>query len=179
MIQYNILSAAARHYEQCEYELIEVPWAVGDEAYAVTSPVNTRAMRTFMGCLVASAEQSFVDLMLSGTLTRGRYQAITPCFRDEPIVDENHRLWFMKLELIDINPKDADAALHDTIAHAKAFFDLRTATSLEKTNDGYDLMANGIELGSYGIRMYKSHIWVYGTGVAEPRFSNAIENAKF
>lgn len=49
----------------------------------------------------------------------------------------------------------------------------------DKTEDGYDinLTVDGeiIELGSYGIRHHKSVLWAYGTGVAEPRFSSALD----
>jgi hypothetical protein len=32
-------------------------------------------------------------------------------------------------------------------------------------------MYNGFELGSYGVRQYHDITWIYGTGIAEPRFS--------
>lgn len=42
------------------------------------------------------------------------------------------------------------------------------------TNEGLDITFNDIEIGSYGIRQHDNFIWVYGTGLAEPRFSRAI-----
>lgn len=38
-----------------------------------------------------------------------------------------------------------------------------------------DIVFRGIELGSYGIREHKYLKWVYGTGLAEPRFSNVLQ----
>jgi hypothetical protein len=32
---------------------------------------------------------------------------------------------------------------------------------------------NDIEIGSYGMREYENFKWIYGTGMAEPRFSKA------
>jgi hypothetical protein len=37
-----------------------------------------------------------------------------------------------------------------------------------------DWTLNGVEIGSYGVRQYKNLVkWVYGTGLAEPRFTTA------
>lgn len=47
-------------------------------------------------------------------------------------------------------------------------------TKVEIDEFSYDLEINNIEVGSYGIRQYKNLFWVYGTGLAEPRFSQAI-----
>lgn len=47
--------------------------------------------------------------------------------------------------------------------------------SIEKVDYGYDLLLSGIEVGSYGFREYKNNKWIYGTGLAEPRFSQAFE----
>ena len=40
-----------------------------------------------------------------------------------------------------------------------------------KTEQGFDLEYNGIELGSYGIRSCEYLDWIYATGLAEPRMS--------
>ena len=42
-----------------------------------------------------------------------------------------------------------------------------------KTEEGLDIELNGIEIGSYGYRSYKDFHWIYGTALAEPRFSLA------
>ena len=44
-----------------------------------------------------------------------------------------------------------------------------------KTDEGYDLEINGIEVGSYGARYHaKIGWWAYGTGLAEPRYTTAM-----
>ena len=43
------------------------------------------------------------------------------------------------------------------------------------TDEGYDIVLNGIEVGSYGIRQHENLRWIYGTGIAEPRFSTALK----
>ena len=50
----------------------------------------------------------------------------------------------------------------------------KNSVDVVPTKEGYDLMINGIEVGSYGLRMGNGYEWVYGTGLAEPRFSVAI-----
>jgi hypothetical protein len=43
------------------------------------------------------------------------------------------------------------------------------------TSDGYDIEYNGVEIGSYGIRKTSFLEWIYGTGLAEPRFSRSLK----
>ena len=38
-----------------------------------------------------------------------------------------------------------------------------------------DITADGIELGSYGVRECEFVRWIYGTGLAEPRFSTLLK----
>ena len=129
--------------------------------------------------LVGSAEQSFIQRMMDGSLPRfGKYQAITPCFRDDEI-DDQHQQYFMKLELIHVG------ANHDSLAYVlkDAVSVIRSLTSrrinVVKTEDGYDICSvqddmSLVEIGSYGYRELASDPsikWVYGTGLAEPRFS--------
>jgi phenylalanyl-tRNA synthetase alpha subunit len=125
------------------------------------------------GYLVASGEQGFIELMIRENLV-GKYFTITPCFREEKY-DELHLPYFMKLELIDteVDNKKLPAMIND----AKRFFDNYLETKVIPTKDGYDIVSakSNIELGSYGIRAYKEFLWVYGTGVAEPRLSQVLE----
>ena len=49
-----------------------------------------------------------------------------------------------------------------------------TPLSVVATEEGHDLMLNGIEVGSYGHRSIPGiETWAYGTGLALPRFSVA------
>ena len=41
-----------------------------------------------------------------------------------------------------------------------------------------DILINGIEYGSYGIRTFKDFYYIYGTGVALPRFSKIYKTLK-
>jgi hypothetical protein len=49
----------------------------------------------------------------------------------------------------------------------------KKAIVVQPTDDCMDLTINGIEVGSYGKREFKNIKWIYGTGLAEPRFSIA------
>jgi hypothetical protein len=61
------------------------------------------------------------------------------------------------------------------VACTPSYNDLNNEIKIVKTNIGYDLELNNIELGSYGVRKYGQLHWVYGTGLAEPRFSKVCE----
>ncbi len=177
-IDYLVLAQALSFYEAHGFSYIEVPWAVSEAAINETLPPGKKPDIFLNGkCLVGSAEQSFIEYMLQER-TLGKHCAITPCFRDD-VEDEWHQKYFMKLELYQFIQKGTDAKiverhLERMIAVAKEFFSRYIPVRTQKTNDGIDIVCahSGIELGSYGIRYLKDGDgWIYGTGVAEPRFS--------
>ncbi len=177
-IDYIVLAQALSFYEGHGFYYLEVPWTVSAEAINQTLPAGKKP-DLFLGSkyLVGSAEQSFIEYMLQKK-TLGKHCAITPCFRDDA-EDEWHQKYFMKLELYQFiakgtDPKIAERHLDRMITAAKEFFGRYISVRTQKTDDGIDIVcaASGVELGSYGIRYLKEGDgWVYGTGVAEPRFS--------
>lgn len=185
MIDYRMVTTALSHYERWGYENVETPWYVCPEVVKATLPKDRHGFflghpESSPGCLVGSAEQGFLQLMEDGKLTPGgKYVSAGPCFRDD-VEDDLHQLSFFKVELIRIEGRvtpldDNDVMrLMDT---AKRLFDeefyQRNKTRIVKTEAGYDIELNGIEIGSYGIRKHGKHRWIYGTGLALPRFSLA------
>lgn len=156
--------------------------------------------------LVGSAEQGLLDLIISKSLPLNKkYVSCSPCFRvnndDSPI----HFDQFMKVELgwavtydqISFYLKEdrlnlcevTDLLIYQLIHHAESFFESQTTKPLSRvdTDEGIDLTINDIEIGSYGFRpiSYRStdstkltspFVWVYGTGLALPRFTQAISS---
>lgn len=181
-IDYRLLSIAVGYYEIRGYKYIEVPWIISQESCDVTSPPWTELFKTFAGCLPASGEQSFIEMRKD--LKPGKYQCITPCFRDEEKPDELHLQYFMKNELIRVlEPGQNVEAEIDAIAEdACGFFwsainvfgKNGSETRVVETKIGRDIEINGIEVGSYGYREYDGFRWIYGTGCAEPRLSQAL-----
>lgn len=179
--QLNRFADAQAYYEKLGYENIEVPWFVSREATNSTIPFGSHPLSVFtspsgsvfsFGDLVGSGEQGFIQMLLDGKFSTGKYQTITPCFRDEPVVDLIHRRAFLKLELIDLTDNRSSGAM---LKQAQDFHELYLDTAVQVNWDGYDLTTkDGLELGSYGIRWYKDFHWVYGTGFAEPRVSYAL-----
>lgn len=140
---------------------MEVPWIVPVHINQITF-TGTGQYETRDGELVGSAEQAFLYLKPSP----GKYVAISPCFREE-----NETYWnqsqFMKVELFDNIDFDYLKMLND----AKCLMS-KYGTITEKSND---LLLNGIEVGSYGKRDVPFK-WAFGTGLAEPRFSQALNH---
>lgn len=177
-IDWMSIGQAQCSYYTVGYEYLEVPWLVGREAVDITKPPHARNFETFAGCLVASGEQSF--LAVRDSLERGKkYQCVTPCFRDEQQHDELHRQWFVKLELMyvlmpwDIREDKVLEVVQDALDffwHFACGCELRVV----RTENGYDIEVNGVEVGSYGYREYNGFRWVYGTGIAQPRFAQAF-----
>lgn len=180
-INWHILSQALSFYKDLGYRYIEVPWMVSEEATKITAPKNKPLLTTMekdlvWGFPVGSAEQGFLQLMLDGKLPKGRYVSCSPCFRNQEKDDEYHFPQFMKVELF--NNYDASyEALEKMLDNAMEFLSFYVDVNIKVMSDenepatAIDLIANGIELGSYGIGKYKEYEWVYGTGVAEPRLS--------
>ncbi len=179
-IDYELLADAVRFYRANGMIQIEVPWLVPPEIDDLTRPFNAREFS--VGCLglnlVASGEQGFLSMLDS--LTEGVwYFTVSPCFRDDAS-DDLHQRQFVKLE---IGMKVADrTARTERVAEAcdlaRTFLNTqfdRWACQRVTTRDGYDLVAmvkgNPVELGSFGFRSFGKYSWVYGTGLALPRFS--------
>jgi len=180
VINYERIGKAQLIYDVLGYKNIETPWLATPQAIRTTLPINKKMQETVNGVLVGSGEQGFIQQMISGDLVPGRFQTTTPCFRDEEVYNEMTRLYFMKVELIWYMPEDPRAAFEKVINDALAcFFKIGEPDTYDalRTDDGVDLMYNGIELGSYGIRQMNEHLWVYGTGLAEPRFTLALRSA--
>ena len=180
--QLQHLYQAAGFYKHKGYQHLDVPWIVSKEAIDATLPPGAKPMVvTGHGQLVASGEQSLIQLWLDGKLKPGKYSCCTPCFRNESNLSDLTRLYFTKLELMHLledasQAEDAldevlDAALH---YHKNWIPDAR----IEETDIGYDIFCDDVELGSYGYREFREMKWVYGTGCAEPRFSHCHKGSE-
>jgi hypothetical protein len=118
-------------------------------------------------------------MMLDGKLAPGSYVTASPCFRDDE-VDELHFKDFFKVELSVVLNRMAPYEYVRSLAVEADVFFRRTGTlpaehlRMVETPIGLDIELGGIEIGSYGARYYEGHHWVYGTGLAEPRFSQAM-----
>lgn len=183
-IDYRLLGYAVQFYRDCHYTYVEVPWMVDGEFIRATLPegssyrlqvANVQTLENLYDgdFLVGSAEQGFLSL----DLPPGMYVGCTPCFRDEPKTDLLYQDTFMKVELFNTLP---NASVIQTVQDAKRFFRRFIGVSPDEieTAEGTDLMLAGIEIGSYGERTHGDLRWVYGTGLALPRFSTALALSK-
>jgi len=186
MIDYEKIAAAVYHYETKGYKEIEVPWIISLDSMLITRPKGARLFSTFAGELVASGEQSFLEIR--NQLKPGKYQCVTPCFRDEQTKDDLHHQYFIKNELIwvldipqlDIAMEKLNIVIKDALQFFKGCWASRTEPKLvhnplDNTIANQDIEINGIEVGSYGYRSYEGFHWIYGTGCAEPRLTQVLE----
>ncbi len=99
-IDYNILNDSLYYYSSNGFTYVEVPWMVDDNISDITKPTERKNFYIDnKKVLVASGEQSFMQMINDSKLNHGRYVTLTPCFRDETM-DEIHKQYFMKTELI-------------------------------------------------------------------------------
>lgn len=179
-IDYAVISDAVHYYEQHGYTYIETPWVTPVDTLMITCPARGNVFEvTGMGGLVGSAEQGFLELALQDKIYPGmKWISAGPCFRNEP-VDETHQKTFFKVELFFYtrDQESAARAAKDMLETAYGFMLLRSPDARPQIVDegfGWDININGIEVGSYGYRYHeKIGFWAYGTGVAEPRFTQA------
>lgn len=176
---------SASFYHTLGYQQVEVPWLVERKFAMATCPHERYLVSTDLGDLVGSAEQGFIQQDYLGLLGKGKFQAITPCFRKEEVLDDRHQNTFLKLELY-VNDGDLFEAMEDMAKNARTVargfvHELTTGTGiilptpvLEEMDGGYDLTMGGIELGSFGVRSFEHVSWAFGTGHAEPRLSSTI-----
>lgn len=199
-IDYEQLAYAINLYEGFGYKRIEAPWWVTEDIANITKPTGVSESSNYKlsvngKCLVASGEQSFLYLANKGFLPAGKYQTVTPCFRNESY-DAYHSKQFLKLELINLAEEGvyvSQDAVVKVARHALSFFKQAAgglATHLRLVSTGvkdplacakteqldivFELDGQQVELGSYGARETTFAVWVYGTGIAEPRFSKAV-----
>lgn len=174
LIDYKNIHDSTLFYADRGYKRIEAPWTVSKYISDITKPndkVDYRLQHN-KKVLVASGEQSFLYLYLKSFLPHGKFQTVTPCFRDE-LFDLTHTKYFMKNELIMTEDVKYDSMMK-MIDDCYNFFSTKlNRTHLEKvkTDEGYDITYMGIEIGSYGIRECEFLKYIYGTGCAEPRLS--------
>lgn len=173
-IEYARVAHALDHYSAHGFVYKETPWIVSRKASEATKPQNAENFYTLGGYLVASGEQGFIEQMLQGE-TLSRHVTVTPCFRNEPILDDIHYYYFLKVELIDLNATKEN--LLQMLDVAQKFFENYRPVSVIQTDtlgETFDIIdtKTSIELGSYGIRRIDGvPPFIYGTGLAEPRFS--------
>lgn len=187
------LAQAKEYYEEKGYKYVDLPWIVHSKAVDVTIPKDKKRFDVMLnsehpqhgswttkpiGSLIGSGEQAFIQ-NIDALDDSGQYQTITPCFRDDE-EDELHQRQFMKLELFRLlgQEESANECLFKMAWDARFYFAQTTSNDLIETQDGFDIEVNGIEVGSYGIRSFEGHRWIYGTGLAEPRFSIALKKGK-
>lgn len=178
MINYGLIDESITYFTSVGFQRIEVPWTVSEPTSAITRPKGAVPFMLMHNakCLVGSAEQSFLYLYLKEYLPLGRFQAVTPCFRDDGF-DFSHTKYFIKNEVIitdNINTNELDGLVDSALIFFSKY--LQNAEAI-KTDDGYDIVSGDLELGSYGIRHCGWLDWIYGTGCAEPRLSTAIKQA--
>lgn len=184
-IDYQMLGQAVHEYQLRGYRYVECPWMVPDKAIRATLPGDAPYWEAAVRCdydegrrdafvesygLVGSAEQSFLTL----DLPPGPYVGITPCFRWE--VEENifTRYTFMKVELF-VTSEDAEVQnVMDDAYEVMSLLGNTSAIQVTGTEEGFDFNLFGVEVGSYGERATTEQAWIYGTGLALPRFSVAL-----
>ncbi len=169
-IRWDLVSKSIEFYVKKGYSYVELPWVIPIEYVRTTLPKSKAPFQTLGGTLVGSAEQSFLYTFDQGLIRRKKYVAATPCFRDD-VEDETHQRTFFKVELIDFELDQQP--IHMALTVLNNFRNLAPSSlfSISTTEEGLDVESKGIELGSYGVRTFNRTPYIYGTGLAEPRFS--------
>lgn len=192
-----LLDACLSAWTSRGFRYVSLPWVVPTRYTDVTRPPGATDVLTPHGALVASGEQAFLQLWDEAHLPPSRlgYIGWTPCFRDEPVLDDLHHHAFIKAELfipleaaclaeLDALEGPSQRLLARLVEQQAEVFRLlasregrRGIPLVQERVDGRqtDLLLAGIELGSYGLRCFKDRAYLYGTALALPRFHVALE----
>ena len=189
-IDYNLLNKSLKYFSKKGFKQIEVPWRVSREAIEGTFN-SDNSFTTENKFLIGSAEQGFLELYLQNKLTSNQLMSVSPCFRNE-LEDYLHQQEFIKLELICFVDKltDLDFRFNDEYSNIKGLVINFIIKKLKiKASDIFisrvldsrsfyseDILINGIEYGSYGIREFQNKYYIYGTGIALPRASKILKS---
>lgn len=165
-IDFSILNEAQLFYSDKGFNNVRAPWRIPADICEKVSGYKKE--------MVGSAEQSLFYLRSQEILKDNvLYQSVTPCFRYEEVEDETHWKEFIKLELICFNPT---LTIHKMVDIAAEFFrKYSDKVKLIETNEGFDLEINKIEVGSYYQKNIEGIKYICGTGVALPRFQEALK----
>lgn len=171
----------ALNFYQNEFRMLSVPMCVDLKAIHSSIPEFKRndleiLPRKNGSYYVGSAEQSFIYLHSHGLLPESKSMALTPCQRDE-VEDDIHLGIFLKLELINLGYHNVEDMLDISCKFFSKYS--KNIEIIDSGNKPYekDILINGIEVGSYGIGyMQDGTPYTYGTGIAEPRLSFALNN---
>lgn len=190
VIEYQILAHAIEIYKKQGFIQVEVPWIVSVDAKRITHNGPTPYELITDQSLVGSAEQSFVQLIMSeeNLSPNTKFMSVSPCFRYEPHVDFYHSNQFIKLELFVYMPKDdlfslwhhvyREDLVPSNLKNSITFVNTSKLTSDPSIEAAYDLEINNIEVGSAYVRSFThkgmSHRYFCATGLALPRFSQVI-----
>lgn len=168
MIDYQKIAEAIDNYVCQGYQWIDTPWVVSEQAKAYTFIGYDEY--TKHGYLVGSAEQGFIELILQGKIKPGSYVSAGPCFRFNDQGQPFKHPYFFKIELC----KVGSLQYFDLLDHAHQWL----GGEVVETTEGHDIEINGIEVGSYGIRNIGPVQLAYGTGLAEPRYTEALSHVR-
>lgn len=191
MIDYVLLGEVMEYYKSIGYEEIDVPWLINEKYDLLTRPNNKNSCiidndgRHF----VASAEQGFLSICLTNGMKYNKvFVSCTPCIRLNDCDDNYHQETFMKIELSAVSDTEelAQNIVKNILINTKALFNNITNKKvyIEKIEFKpsichFDLMIDGIEVGSYGYREIDGCYYVFGTGLALPRLSKFIDDSGY
>lgn len=182
------LGRCLEFWQQQGFSFVELPWLAPARYTDATKPpiVTSPDLATPYGNLLASGEQAFLMLQEEGRLGPGsHFIGWTPCFRDELQFDATHHFYFLKAELFvrigassqyqEEQQRMVQAAL-SWLAQEAILANKSLTLELEQlSTTQVDILGNGLEVGSYGLREFAGQLYVYGTACAEPRFSQALQ----
>lgn len=177
-IDWQLLASAVQFYEVYDFQYVELPYIVPTSINNITFDGRGYDVSS-LHSLVGSAEQSFLNDAVSPwrdhDVPPGRYVGCTPCFRREDTHTALHQPHFMKVELFQVPGEDRETDAYTMMMMAREFMRANCSRPVlvEQTKEGWDLVVDGLEVGSYGVRQHGDFLWAYGTGLALPRFSQA------
>lgn len=175
-INATLIYSAMSFFKDRGYRFITVPMLVDEDVVRLTMPKDRTPKFHNGKCYVGSAEQSIYQMIKEGKDLPSKVLMITPCQRDEEVLDDLHQEIFLKIELACTdNTLSYRCIANDVIDFCDTLTDKAVMVDFSDFDDSIDIEVNGIEIGSYGRKEYMGRIINFGTGLALPRFTQALK----
>lgn len=173
-IDTELLLKAMLYYQDENFKPLSSPLLVSDCAVNLTLPKDVESQKHLGLNYVGSAEQSFYELLKDSPELSGEFMLISPCQRNDIPTETNLNI-FLKLELISTT-MSREEILEIVLKFYLDSFSEELFRVIQ-TSEGFDINMNGVEICSFGSRFINNRWISYGTGLALPRISYALQKS--
>lgn len=106
MISSQKVYEALSYYSAIGYKMIDTPIIIDKSISSLTKPTEVLDLHHSIDKVyIGSAEQGFIQQYVNGAVGEGKFMSLTPCYRDEQVLDSTHFKVFFEIRVNSYRPK--------------------------------------------------------------------------